>query len=233
MSLAVDVRASLDLSTPVGEAKGALLAHLDADEVLNALLSGDAAGLATGDLGTALSDLGTGLLADPAALLAPLEAALRQVAGELDLGPLGKLGDLLDTLDAVGRLAGRVIALTGPGISPLDLGSASAGGSFGLTGMPLPSITGGSFGDVVNLVLDSVDLPNRLAPVAQLRAAVAGIDGLVTTGDATAVLEAVAPILIPLPLPALRQLRAHFDLLDARLGRIPSPGALLASRVAW
>ena len=253
MSLAVDVRASLDLSTPVGEAKGALLAHIDADEVLRALLSGDAATLATGDLGAALADLGTGLLADPATLLAPLEAALRQVAGELDLGPLGRLDDLLDTLDTIGRLADRVLALTAPGISPLDLGSASAGGSFGLDlrgfsapsegpgaaskpsrgGSPLPSITGGSFGDVVNLVLDSVDLPNRLAPVAELRAAVAGIDGLVATGDATAVLEALAPILIPLPLPALRQLRAHVDLLDTRLGRLPAPDALLAALNGW
>ncbi|EIV92715.1 hypothetical protein [Frankia sp. QA3] len=233
MNLAADVRVSLDLSTPVGAAKGTLLAHLDTDAVLNALVSGDAATLATGDLGIALADLGSGLLASPETLLGPLEEALSQLAGELDLGPLGKLGDLLDTLEVVGRVAERVIALTAPGVAPFDLGSASAGGGFGLTGSPLPSIIGGSFGDVVNLVLDNVDLPNRLAPVGKLRAAVDAVDGLVLTGDAAAVLEALAPLLLPLPLPALRQLRAHLDLFDARLDRVPAPDALLAALDGW
>ena len=233
MSLAVDVRASLDLSTPVGEAKGALLVHLDTDEVLAALLSGDAATLATGDLGTALADLGSGLLASPETLLGPLEAALRQVAGELDLGPLGRLGDLLDTIDAVGGIAERVIALAAPGIAPLDLGSAATGGDFGLSGSPLPSVTGGSLGDVVNLVLETVDLPNQLAPVAELRAAVAAVDGFVATGDATGLLDALAPLLVPLPLPALRQLRAHLDLLDGRMGRLPAPDPVLAALDGW
>ena len=233
MSLAVDVHASLDLTGPVGTAKATLLAHLDTDDVLRRLLSGNAATVVTGDLGAGLADLGSGLLASPETLLGPLEAALRGLAGQLDLGPLGRLGDLLDTIASIGGIAERLVALTAPGIPPLDLGSADAGGGFGLTGSPLGSITGGSFGDVVNLVLDNVDLPNRLAPVADVRAAVAAVDGFVTTGDAGALVEGLAPLLLPLPLAPLRDLRSHLDLLDTRIGRVPSTAAPLAALDSW
>lgn len=233
MSLAVDVHASLDLSTPVGQARGALLAHLDTDQVLAALLSGDATTLATGELGDALADLGSGLLASPETLLAPLEAGLRRVAGELDLGPLGRLGDLLDTLEAIGRLAERVVTITAPGISPLDLGSAATGGGLLPGGSAPPSISGGSFGDVVNLVLETVDLPNRLAPVADLRAAIGAVDGFAAGGDAEALLEALTPVLLPLPLDVLRRLRGHLDLLDTRIGRAPGGVDLLAAIDGW
>ncbi|MFC0533301.1 hypothetical protein [Phytohabitans kaempferiae] len=227
MSLAVDVRTSLDLSTPVGEARGALVLHLETDAVLRALLAGDAATVATGDLGAALSGLASGALASPETLLAPLEQALRRLAGELDLGPLGQLGDLLDTLATAGRIAERLVALASPQIAPLDLGRVSADGG------GLGALTGGSLGDVVNLVLDHVELPSRLAPVEQLRSAVAAIDGLALTGDATAVLGALGPLLVPLPLPALRQLRAHFDLLDARLDRLPDQAPLALALDRW
>ena len=221
MSLAVDVHASLDLTGPVGTAKATLLAHLDTDDVLRRLLSGNAATVVTGDLGAGLADLGSGLLASPETLLGPLEAALRGLAGQLDLGPLGRLGDLLDTIESIGGIAERLVALTAPGISPLDLGLRC--GRWRLRGHRLAA--GLDHRRVVrrliNLVLDSVDLPNRLAPVADVRAAVAAVDGFVATGDAGALLEGLAPLLLPLPLAPLRELRGHLDLLDTRIGRVP------------
>ena len=217
MSLAVDLRGALDLTAPVAEAVAGLSAHLQGDEVLRALVEGDPATILTGDLGQALAQLGSGVLSDPESLLAPLGRALGGLLAELDIGPLGPLGDMVDTIALAQRGIELLRDLLSDSIAPVDLGAE----------------LGVSLGDAVNLVLDQVQLPRQLAAVADLRPALEALDGLRAGDDPAALVDGLATVLLPLPAAALRAVRAHFDLLTARLGRLSSDAALAAALEGW
>jgi hypothetical protein len=217
MTLAIDIRASLDLSGVVGSARAGLLDHLGGDPVLRALVDGDATALISGDLGSILDALGSGDLSTAETLFAPLGRALQSLLGELNLGPLGELGALTDAIDLVRSLAERIAALVSSDIDPLSLGAE----------------LGGSLNDVVSLVLDRLDLPRQLAPVADLRAAISAIDGLIVSDDPAVLVEALAPVLLPVPVPSLRLLADHLDLFDERLGRLPVHADLTAALDGW